>query len=106
MRKDITSESCEVNDCLINATHCDFPKCKSSITHLETVKFYLVLCVSLVNVECDPTAIIPDISPEHVRREVGLSHWLWCTVPPTDSIQLFTCDTDGQWVKNYSSCGK
>ncbi|XP_052719313.1 multiple epidermal growth factor-like domains protein 9 [Crassostrea angulata] len=54
--------------------------------------------------ECDPTATILDISPEHVRREVGLSHWLWCTVPPTDSIQLFTCDTDGQWVKNYSSC--
>uniref|UniRef100_A0A8W8KYQ0 Tyrosine-protein kinase ephrin type A/B receptor-like domain-containing protein n=1 Tax=Magallana gigas TaxID=29159 RepID=A0A8W8KYQ0_MAGGI len=54
--------------------------------------------------ECNPTSTIPDITPKHVRREVGLSWWLWCTVPPTTSIQLFTCDTDGQWVNHYSSC--
>lgn len=80
-----------------------FLKCETAIIYLVTNKYY---CCPLFNLECNPTSTIPDITPKHVRREVGLSWWLWCTVPPTTSIQLFTCDTDGQWVKHYNSCGK
>lgn len=77
---------CDVNDSLINVIYCDFLKCKLLIIYFEIVKFYLVLCVFFVNVECDLIVMILDILLEYVRREVGFFYWLWCIVLLIDSI--------------------
>lgn len=60
-----------------------------------------------VHVECDPPDVIPDIKiPISMSRLVGTRRTVECTTQPFPSSQRITCNTDGQWVRQYDSCSK
>lgn len=67
----------------------------------------LGVCVFFVHVECDPPDVIPDIKiPISMSRLVGTRRTVECTTQPFPSRQRITCNTDGQWVRQYDSCSK
>lgn len=87
-----TLASCSANFC--NLTCKTNEKCVLTATHQAT-------CIIS---ECDPVDVIPDIIPINMSRLVGTRRSLQCSTQPYPSRQRVTCDTDGQWVRQYDSC--